>query len=235
VADKLAHLKPLLAHSPHLIIIDNLETVADVDVLLPALQPLAGETRFLLTSRQSVGRYPFVQTTPVPELSLADSQLLVESELQRRGKPVTIERWLMDRLYHYIGGLPLALKLTAAQLGRRSLDEVVAQMQTVNSTTPYSLYAFIYRQTWELLDDPARLLLLSVLDIAPDGDDADWLRGMSPDLSDGDFDAALNQLIDFSLVEVGGVLANRLYRLHRLTVTFLQTDILGGWMDDGET
>ena len=230
-SDKLARLMPLLKSTPYLIIIDNLETVADVDVLLPALQPLAGDTRFLLTSRQSVGRYPFVQTIPVPELGLADSQALVESELQRRGKPVTIDHHMMNRLYQFIGGLPLALKLMAAQLSRRSLDEVLEQLQMAKTNTPYGLYTFIYRQTWELLGDPARLLLLSALDIAPDGDTMSWLRRMS-DLPDVDFDKALDQLIDFSLIEVGGMLGNRVYRLHRLTVTFLQTDILGGWMDD---
>lgn len=232
VAAKLARLKPFLNSAPHLIIIDNLETVADVDVLLPALQPLAGVTRFLLTSRQSMSRYPFVKSVPVPELSPVDSQALVGSELQRLGQKIIVGKQEVERLYYYIGGLPLALKLTAAQLGHRSLDEVIRQMQKVGKTTPYSLYAFIYRHTWALLNDTARMLLLSVLDIGPDGDNAAWLRRMNPDLPEADFDAALSQLIDFSLVEVGGTLANRVYRLHRLTVTFLQTDILGGWLDD---
>lgn len=231
-AEKLTRLKPFLNGSPHLVIIDNLETVADVEALLPALRPLSGATRFLLTSRQSMSRYPFVQTVPVSELSLADSQAFVTSELQRLGQNAAPGKWEMERLYYYIGGLPLALKLTAAQLGHRSLDDVIKQLQKVEKTTPYTLYTFIYRQTWTLLSDPARLLLLSVLDIGPDGDDAAWLRRMSSDLSEADFDAALSQLIDFSLVEVGGTLANRIYRLHRLTVTFLQTDILGGWLDD---
>lgn len=227
VTEKVNRLRPYLTTNPHLIIIDNLETLADVTSLLPLLRPLAGPTRFLLTSRQTMIQFPFVQTLAVPELTLADSSALVQSEVRRRGANLIIDRPAMQHLYALLGGIPLALKLTAAQLSRWPLADVLRYLQAAG-VKANALYSYIYRQTWEMLDDSARLLLLSALDITPDGESADWLRRISG-LPANDFDAALNQLMDFSLVEASGALINRVYRLHRLTITFLRTDVLGEW------
>ena len=49
--DKLTGLHALLSKRAYLIIIDNLETVADVALLIPELRRLAERTRFLITSR----------------------------------------------------------------------------------------------------------------------------------------------------------------------------------------
>jgi hypothetical protein len=231
VQDKLLRLQALFADKPYLVVIDNLETIADVEMLLPALQPVAGKTRFLLTSRQTMSQYSFVRVVAAPALTLADSQALMEFEMSRLGMVVELSQRDLKRLYNLIGGLPLALKLMAAQLQCRSLPEVLQQLQDAQSPTPYRLYTYIYRMTWEMLTDPARQLLLSTLDIAPDGDNAAWLRGMSG-LADDEFEPALDQLLDYLLLEAGGGAAQRVYKLHRLTATFLQTDVLGGWADD---
>ncbi len=229
VSEKLASLQTLFIDKPYLVIIDNLETIADVELLLPALQPGAGQTRFLLTSRQTMRQYPFVQVAPAPVLSLADSQALITFEMSRLGMENELSQPDLERLYTLIGGLPLALKLTAALLQRRTLTDVLQQLQDVNSPTPYRLYTYIYRMTWDILTDPARQLLLSTLDMAPEGANLVWLRGMGHMLTDADFEMALDQLLDYSLLETGGDVAHRMYKLHRLTATFLQTDILDGW------
>ena len=43
------------------------------------------------------------------------------------------------------------------------------------------------------------------------------------------FDEALGQLRDYSLLETAGPDDAPRYRLHRLTTTFLQTEVLAGW------
>ena len=70
--------------------------------------------------------------------------------------------------------------------------------------------------------------MLSMLMVSPDGESLDWIQIMSA-LPVNEFDQALKQLMDFSLLEIGGRLDSPYYRLHRLTVTFLQTDILSTW------
>lgn len=134
----------------------------------------------------------------------------------------------MTRLHNIIGGVPLALKLTAAQLAHLPLDDVMAGLQQANRQSSERLFTYIYRRTWQLLDEPAKALLLSLLSIAAEGEGAAWLRLMS-DLPEDEFETALRQLMAYSLLEVAGSSDSPVYRLHRLTTTFLQTEILLNW------
>jgi LuxR family glucitol operon transcriptional activator len=227
-AEKLARLQPVLAAAPHLIIIDNLETAEDLTALIPALARLQESARFLLTSRRTLSRYPYVHRLPVPPLALADSRALVESELARRGRDMLLDAAAMRRLYRIVGGVPLALKLTAAQLAHLPLADVMDSLRRASRQPGKRLFTYIYRRAWQLLDDPAKALLLSCLSISPEGDGAAWLKLMS-DLPADEFAAALAQLTDYSLLETAGPLDAPVYRLHRLTATFLQTEILLDW------
>ena len=229
-ADKLDRLAGFLKSTRQLIVIDNLESVSDVELLLPALMPLARPARFLLTSRQTLSHFPAVVRFPVRPLSPADSQALVEAELRRRGRPGALPAAEMAALYEVVGGTPLALKLVAAQMAHWPLPALLDNLRHARHTAPERLYTFIYQRAWLALGDSARQLLLSLLPLAPDGEDVAWLRAMSflpPDA----FDEALGQLRDYSLLEMAGPDDAPRYRLHRLTTTFLQTEVLAGWSD----
>lgn len=227
-ADKLAALVPVLSAAPYLIVIDNLETLADSRELLPALYPLSGITRFLLTSRHSLRDWAFVQTCPVLPLSLANSSRLVQSELERRGHHVPLDTAGLQSLYNVVGGVPLALKLIAAQMFHVPLDHLLDGLRRAGDHLSESIFTYIYGRTWQLLTDPARHLLLSMLTLSPDGEDVAWMRLMS-DLQEKQFESSLSALLDFGLLEVGGSVQEPLYHLHRLTVTFLQSDLLLNW------
>lgn len=228
LSDKLERLSTFLATVRYLIVIDNLESLEDVDALLPALASLGEPTRFLLTSRQSLTHYPFVQRLTIPPLTFEDSLSLVESELTRRRREVALSPVNAARLYDVVGGMPLALKLIAAQLARWPLDVILESLRQATLPTPESLYTFIYRQAWAALDNNARELLVSLLTIAPEGDDIEWLRLVSF-LPPAAFDQALAQLLAYSLLETVGEPDYPKFRLHRLTVTFLQSEILTAW------
>lgn len=228
--DKLARISSYLDHARYLVVIDNLETVRDVDALLPALSPLAETTRFLFTSRQTMSGYPLVYRHAVAPLSLVDSKALVESELRRHGRDQLIEPEDMSRLYELLGGMPLALKLISAQMSRWPLSALLDDMRRLRRRAPENLYTYIYRRTWLALDDPARAMLLSLLHIAPDGEDVEWLQLVSA-LPPDEFDDALAQLLAYSLLEAAGPVESPRYRLHRLTVTFLHTEFPARWDD----
>lgn len=229
--EKLARLKPLLDHKPHLIVVDNLETLADSAQLLPALRPLAGTSRFLFTSRHTLQHFSYVHCLPVPELSFAHSQALIASELERRGNRSVLADASMRQIYNVIGGLPLALKLVAAQMRRLPLAHILANLARPADRHTEAVYTYIYWRTWQLLTDPARQLLLVMLPVSPDGEDTAWIYGNSG-LPAPIFDQALSQLLDYSLLETTGDIQNPLYRLHRLTATFLQSEILNHWGND---
>jgi len=71
-------------------------------------------------------------------------------------------------------------------------------------------------------------MLLSLLHISPEGEDLEWLQLVTT-LPPDEFDAALEQLLAYSLLDAAGPAAMPRYRLHRLTITFLQTEILAQW------
>jgi len=226
--EKLERLAAFLSGSRHLIVIDNLESVSDVALLMPALAPLAQPTRFLLTSRETLSHYPMVTRYPVRPLSLRDSQALVEAELARHGRAFVLRPADMVALHAVVGGMPLALKLVAAQMSHWPLAVLLENLRTAHARAPESLYTFIYRRSWLALGDPARMLLLSMLPLASDGEDVEWLALMSF-LPPDEFAGALAQLRDYSLLETSGPPESPRYRLHRLTTTFLQTEVLAGW------
>jgi hypothetical protein len=93
------------------------------------------------------------------------------------------------------------------------------------------MYAYIYRQAWSQLKDSAKQLLLSMLNVSADGEDLAWIR-LTSLLPPPEFEAALAQLLDYSLLETVRALPEPNYRLHRLTVTFLQSEILLDWEED---
>lgn len=222
---KLERLQPTCKAAPYLIIIDNLETVADVDTLIPHLEALAGPTRFLLTSRHTMHHFPFVQTIPLPALSFTDSDALVQSELKRRSSPFSLTTTVMRSIYDLIGGLPLALKLLAAQLGTFPLAELLTRLSEASQP---DMYTYIYRLTWDHLSQPARRLLVQLHDLSPDGADITALRHFLA-LTEDELEEGIPELLACCLLEAVGAIENPVYKIHRLTTTFLQTHILHSW------
>lgn len=228
--DKLLRLAPALANTRYLIVIDNLETVRDSRALIPKLFPLAGATRFLITSRESLGEFNFVETRGVPELSPEDSAALVDGEVRRLSRgAVALPRADLDRIYAVVGGVPLALKLVAAQAAVLPVDRCLDGLRTVERQ-PERLFNYIYRHTWRLLNESARRLLFAVHDaMGPEGARLLWLErmGAGAGLAAAEFPAALEQLHRYSLLDVTQAGGDSLYRLHRLTITFLQHEFAG--------
>ncbi len=229
VEKRLEGLKSALAQDAHLIVVDNLETVDEYRQLVPALGATAGVSRFLITTRQTLREFPFIHTIPIAELDQHSAYALMEAEIARRGRSKRIAPEQFEELYQVVGGLPLALKLVASQLYLRPFGEILDGFREARVEMD-SLYHYLYWQTWKSLHEPAKKFLLSFLPSDPEGEDIAFLRFMS-DQSEDDFYEALKELDQFSLLEVNGDVERPLYRLHRLTTTFLQTDILHLWED----
>jgi hypothetical protein len=225
-ADKFKGLRPLLDRYPHLIVIDNLETAEEIRTLIPALRKIAGQSRFIFTSRRTLGSLPYVQVFPVPELSFIDSRRLVETEVNRRGKTYSLSLTSANVIYETVGGLPLALKLIAALIFELSEKYALERLSQISPNRSLrSLYTYIYNQTWKCLNDDSKRLLLSMLLVSPSGDSVAWIQknsGLSPD----NFDVSFSQLLEFSLIEINRTISAPGYYLHRITQTYLKSNIL---------
>lgn len=223
----LAALEARLHQAPHLIVIDNLETIADVESLALTLARFAGPSKFLLTSRETYQGPTAIYHFPVPELSEADALALMRSEAQTRNLPhvAAATDTELQPIYATVGGNPLALRLVTGQLHLLSLTQVIANLREARGKKVDELYRFIYWDAWRRLPAAAQETLLLMPLFAGDGADLAAIGRVS-DLTAEEVLAALEHLVKLCLVIVTGDLHNRRYSIHRLTETFLLKEVL---------
>lgn len=223
--EKMLVLTRLLKRFPCLVIVDNLETIADYQTLLPALRKLANPSKFLLTSRHSLHAYSDVFCVSLEELGQADAFAFLRHEAEVRGLPALASALpaQLESIYEIVGGNPLALKLVVGQIRVLPLSLVLENLKQAQGKRTDELYTYIYWQAWQALAPASRQVLLA-MPLAQDGTLAQ-LIALSELEADG-VNQALEQLMALSLVEVRGDLEQHRYRIHRLTETFLLNEVV---------
>lgn len=223
----LAALRDHLTRRPGLVVIDNLETIADVASLLPVMRQLAGPSRFLLTSRQSLRAEADLFHFRVPELSEADALRLVRQEAAQRNLSdlaAAADAELLP-IVATVGGNPLALRLVVGQTHVHPLQGVLDDLTAARGPTVENLYAYLYRIAWDSLDELARDVLLAMPLTTPRGANAEYLAEVSG-LDSGDLRGALARLVDLNLVDSKGDHRERRFAIHALTRSFLVEQVL---------
>jgi hypothetical protein len=210
----------LLKQDSYLIVIDNLETVADYQALLPFLWEIINPSKVLITSRYSLREYPGIFCMILNELNQTDSFLLIRNEANTRGLS-TLAKASDDQLagiHEMVGGNPLAIQLVIGQSAFLPLKQVLTNLKEARGKGIVDLYTYIYWQAWQLMDDISRQTLL-IMPLTQEGT-LEQIQTLSR-LEFDDLLQALQQLITLSLVQVGGDLNENRYSIHRLTETFL--------------
>jgi len=222
-----ALLQTRLKQTPHLIVIDNLETVLDVEELLPALRNLANPSKFLLTSRESLYHEPGLYHFSLPELSEANTLRLIRYEIEQHNLTHLHQAGDDDlkRIYQAVGGNPLAIRLVVGQAHIFALDTILTDLVKAQGQSVEALYTFIYRRAWDALDEPTRELFLALLPVADEGEPVEELVA-STGLDAAVVHTSLRRLVDLNLVNSGGDHTERYYSLHNLTRTFLKEQVL---------
>jgi len=227
---RLSALQSLLRETYHVIVIDNLETVTDVETLLPTLQQLANPTRFILTSRYTFFGEPTLYHFKLPELNQTDALQLIRQEANWSSLPVlatAAEKELLP-IYETVGGNPLALRLVVGQTHLYPLGSILADLQGARSETADKFYTYIYWKAWQKLDELHRRALLVMPLANLEGDELEYLAEIG-DLDLDEMRMALNRLVTLNLVNGYGGLNERRYAIHSLTRTFLVKQV-GKWL-----
>ena len=226
----LRQLQARLQALPHLIVIDNLETVTDIESLLPTLQKLSNPSKFLLTARESLRAAPNIYHVKVAELDKAHALRLLRQEAEWSNLPVLAASSDADLLpiVATVGGNPLALRLVVGQTHLYTVESILADLQAAQGTTVQNLYTFIYRRLWEKLEEFSRQVLLIMPLVKPGGESLDYIAQVGH-MEVGRVRMALNQLIQLNLVDARGGMHDRRYSIHGLTRTFLQEEVAQWW------
>lgn len=217
--------KRFLRERACLVVIDNLETVADYRNLLPELQTWQRPSKFLLTSRIRLLDEPNVFSLSLKELSTEAAFQLIRLEAGRTGFADLAAAKDEDliQIFDVVGGNPLALKLIIGQLRFHSLPHVLGRFsQSKDTETSVGIFDYIYREIWESLRDESKMTLLALTQAGETGFTLDHLVKVAG-LPEETIDHSLEELILLSLVDLTGSIFERRYRLHRLTEMYLRT------------
>lgn len=225
--EKLAMLTAILKERPHLLIIDNLETLPDYHTLLPLLCKLVNPTKILLTIRYQLQQIADIAWLNLSELSYEHTADFIRYEADQRGIPdlATATPAQLHQIYEVVGGNPLALKLVVGQASVLSLPELLSNLREACGRQVDDLYTYIYWQAWHSLDETGHDVLAS-MPFAPGGSTLTHVSALNPTLSPEAIQQAIQHLAYLSLVEVRGELEERRYQIHRLTETFLLNEVL---------
>ncbi len=229
-----ARLARHLQGSSSLIVVDNLETMADLNRLLPIIRNLAGPTRFVLTSRQSLQPFANVFPLRLRPLGEQDSLSLVRywAERSNLSDIATADDVHLRPIYETVGGNPLALRLVVGQAQYYDIDRVLESFRTGSGRAADQIYTYIYRQAWENLAANDRKLLLATPLLPKEGGELSYLAAVSK-MNSGEFQDALENLIRCSLVDHRrNGLGDSRYTIHSLTRTFLMDDKIQWHQDD---
>ncbi|MEM7332816.1 MAG: NB-ARC domain-containing protein [Chloroflexota bacterium] len=217
-------IKQYLKEKRCLVVIDNLETVADYRTLLPEIKSLQNPSKFLLTSRIRLLQESGVFSVSLSELALHDAITMMRNEARLSGFTALSDAQDEDleKIYNVVGGNPLALKLIVGQLRVHSLPRVLDRFgqkpKNINQTE--GIFEYIYQEIWEGLGDTSKATLLALTQAGDSGFSFDHLVDISG-LEEEDISPCLEELIQSSLVDLSGSIFDRRYRLHRLSEVFL--------------
>lgn len=223
----LPSLQRRLKEKPHLIVIDNLETIEDIQELIPTLNRLANPSKFVLTSRYSLFGEDGVFHFSVPELKVEHAIELIREEARIRNIPFLIKASdeELTPIYEIIGGNPLALRLVVGQAHFRSLHMIWQGLKKARGQTAENLYSYIYQQAWASMSETTRRLFLAMPFIIDEGGGLDQMTYITQ-LDPLELDHSLQQLISMNLVDVRLGVKNVRYSIHNITDTFLRTGLL---------
>lgn len=216
---------------PRLIVIDNLETIADSQALAPLIALLVGPSRVLITTREHA---PEVLPATVArwyisldELDAPTSFALLRSAAADIGVPALVAAAdeELARIYAVTGGNPLALWLVAGQAHGVPWAEFVRSLDASfrRDTAGFELFVYLYRRSWKLLGPDARAVLLAMHRFEQ-GASYELLATLT-ELGRAPFETALAELRRRSLLSFDGAL----YTIHRLTYAFLRVVLMGWW------
>jgi hypothetical protein len=130
----------------------------------------------------------------------------------------------LQQIYDHTGGNPLAIKILVNLLDFLPLSRLLAGLTRNHPEQVMEMYKHIFWQAWQTLSENGRKLLQS-MPLALEPADVDYLLTISG-LTEGAIWPAIEELRQRSLLEVEGGLHEKRYGIHRLTDTFLRTEII---------
>lgn len=159
--DKRITADKILEEVKTLLVVDNLETVDDQDVL-GFLKELPDPSKALVTSRKRIGEVERV--LQLKEFTPEESRELLEVECKYRKLDFSKIDKYSEKLHELTGGIPLALKIIVGWLeSRLSVEKIMENLKNGGD----DILSFCFKESYEnLMDDDARKVF-SIFPVLP--------------------------------------------------------------------
>ncbi len=170
----------------------------------------------------------------VEELPFNDAAGLLRHHAQTIGSQALAAAGEADyqAIFEVTGGNPLALKLVTGLAAVLPLPQILDSLASSRPGPIEDMYRHIYWEAWRSLSQAGQKLLQAMPLVAETGALPDQMMAMSG-LAEDQFWLAVTELFSRSLLEVRGDVRERRYSVHRLTETFLRTEIID-WPEEEE-
>ena len=230
-AARVSCLRQSLKSRPALVVIDNLESEADTAFILDALNDWALPSKFLLTTRVRLPASSLVRSLFLDEMPLPAAADLIRHQAQTLNLPDLAQAATdsIAPIYAVTGGNPLAIKLVVGLTAVLPLPQILTDLTAAQITEIEQLYRHIYWQAWHSLSENGQTLIEMMPMAAGVGIKPEQMAAISG-LSAQQLWPAVTELVNRSLLEVRGTAWERRYGIHRLTESFLRTEIIH-WPD----
>ncbi|MEI6179232.1 MAG: NB-ARC domain-containing protein [Chloroflexales bacterium] len=205
-----------------LVVLDNLETIADA-ALLAWLVRLPEPSKALVTSRE-LSRVLRNNTwlVELPGMTTDEAHALIEQHGRRLRLDHLLNKAVALPLVTATGGCPKALELVLGRLKYlRSLDQVLADLATAQG----DIFEHLLSRAWDLLDPTAQQVLVALtLFVSSASATALSTVAAIPQLA---FARALEQLVDLALITVWqtDLTSQPRYTLHPLVQVFARAKL----------
>jgi hypothetical protein len=226
ISEKEPFICQLLQGGAYLVILDNLETIHDPEVMR-FLNEIPEPSRAVVTTRKKIKSLGGAWMLSLVDLDQDEALALMRSEGRRLGLPA-VERakdQILEQLYQSTSGAPLAIKWAVGQIKQKgqSLDTVLTALRRAKA----SIFQNIFATSWGLLSAEARqVLAVMPLFAAP----ASWstLEAAS-DVHGERLQETLGQLVEMSLLDATDELLkeHKRYSAHPLTRAYIRAALRG--------
>lgn len=226
-SDILLQVRRRLKERPYLIIIDNLEAASDAAILLDHLNELSNPSKFLITTRTTPSRQSRVFSYQMKDLSFPQAAELLRYHAEERGLDMMQEadETVFREIYSVTGGNPLVLRLVVSLLDTYTLPRILDDLKKTPHDEVEAMYRRLYWQSWHSISEKAKKLLKVMPLVVETGATIEFLQRVSG-MDENEIWPLLSELKSRSLVESRGGLMERRFTIHKVTSTFLQTEII---------
>ncbi len=232
VAEQRQRLRRLFKGKSHLIVIDNLESDDETAYVVEHIREFTNPSEFLITSRSRPADSVPAYFVLLDELPFDDAAALIRQHAAATGLAELARGGDVDikAIYDVAGGNPLALKLIVSLAAVLPFDQILADLAKNRPGPIEELYRYIYLESWRSLSENAQALLQAMPLVAEMGALPEQMIAISG-LNEDFFWSTVSELVSRSLLEVRGTMHDRRYGIHRLTESFLRTEIIH-WPED---